>query len=91
MKKKGVAWQFLILGIIAVVVMIIILVAFKGLFGREADTTKDRIDDTSKDYDCDGVMNIFDKCCTRSDIDKVGLDGCAPSDTKPSDCGSPIC
>ena len=93
MKKKGVAWQFLVLGIIAVLVMVFVLGAFKVLFGKEVDTTKGQIDETSTDNDCDGVMNIFDRCCTEdpTNREKVDISGCAPGDKKPSKCDKKIC
>ena len=84
MNKKAVVWNFLVYGIIAVVVVVIIIFSFKGLFGKEASTTDSQIESTGTDTDCDGVMNIFDRCCTKdaASRDKVDLTGCAPGDEK---------
>lgn len=88
MKKKAVEWHFLVLGIIAIITMIIVIFGFKNLFGKEATNTGLQIDNTKDDFDCDGVMNLFDRCCATDQAltSKVKLDGCAPTGDKVIKC-----
>ncbi|MBN1157425.1 hypothetical protein JXA85_07415 [Candidatus Woesearchaeota archaeon] len=74
--KKGVAFEFIVVAIIAIVVCIVIIFAFKGLFGKEAGATRGQIDQSGYDCDDDGVIDILDRCCMTGPGKDVGMDGC---------------
>ncbi len=80
--KKGMIWQYLIGGIIALFVVILILIIFSKGSGKAYDELNDRILGVG---DCDGdlVSNLYDKCpCDYANED----DGC-PKNQEPRKCG----
>jgi hypothetical protein len=74
--KKGEMFYYIIGGILAVVICVILLFVFKTSFSKEASTINDNIDRTSSDCDGDGVKDIFDFCCKTKAGSSVGFNGC---------------
>ncbi len=75
--KKGVAFEFIVIAIIAIVVCIVIIFAFKGLFGKEASAANDQVEQSGNDCDDDGTMDLFDRCCNTPSDSEAGFDGCS--------------
>jgi len=86
-KADGEFWK-IVAAIIALVVLVVMIVIFTKFIGKEKGTVGTQIDETSNDYDCDGVKNIIDRCCDTSTgaREEVDVMGCAPDQKEPKSC-----
>ena len=81
--QKGTAqmWWILAGAIIAFVIVIFVLLWFKGSGGKLFDVLGERID-TFDDCDSDGVANVLDKCPCLPGEPGAEYDGCSTGITK---------
>jgi len=79
-KKKGTSqiWWIIASAIIAVLVVIFIIIWFKGSGEKAFDTVGDKIGGL-KDCDCDNVADMFDKCACTEGQSGATYDGCPKS------------
>ena len=61
MNKKGQMWKYIVGGVLALVILIVIIIIFSKGTGVAYDDLKDKLDG-AKDCDKDGAINLFDKC-----------------------------
>jgi len=59
--KKGQIWRYLITGIIALVVIVVIVLIFTKGGDKAAKEIESKFDDLG-DTDGDGIANLFDQC-----------------------------
>jgi hypothetical protein len=79
MNKKGaISWEYMVAGILVLVVLITILVIFTEGARKGGNELIDKLEGTG-DEDKDGVPNLLDKCPCDSD---VGLDYTSAKKTK---------
>ncbi len=84
MSKKAATlpMRIVVVAVILLVVLVVYLGVFQGLFKKEGNQINKQIDNLD-DYDNDGVINMFDKCCCTDSgkIDDVGSNGCLSEET----------
>ena len=76
MDKRGITWQMLVLGIIALVVLVLIILWFRSSGDKLFVGVGGQIDDLG---DCDGdkVANMFDKCICLPEGTNPTFKGCS--------------
>lgn len=82
--KKAMAFEVVIKAVILLLVMGVVIYVFIDMFGGGADNAQDKIDQTSLDWDGDGIPNILDNCCCtdESDAEHTDATGCSPACNK---------
>jgi len=81
-KTQSLSLNVVVIAALLLVVLVVLIAVFTGIFSKETGTANAKIDCINKDTDNDGVVDLLDKCCTGSDPDTVGIDGCSPNQEK---------
>lgn len=69
-------WWIIMGATIAIIVLVLLIVWFRGSGGKGFDVINDNIDGT-KDCDKDKIANLFDKCpCKYGDENNKEAEGC---------------
>ena len=88
-KSQSMGLRVLIVALLLIITAILLIAAFTGFFKKEMEEIGDKVNSLG-DNDCDGVANIFDKCCetSKGNWDLVGANGCAPDEERKKCKGS---
>ncbi len=61
-KKAAIEMEKIVAMALVLIVLVVLIMVFTRLFGKEAAETESQIDKLSSDCDCDGIVDILDKC-----------------------------
>lgn len=71
-KKGAIEMEKIVAAALVLIVLVVLIMVFSKLFGKESRTTESKIDDINADCDCDGTPNIVDKCPYDPDVQLKG-------------------
>ncbi len=83
-KKGALSWEYIIVGVLVLVVLIVVLMIFSKGAEKGGDSLLEKIEGTKHDTDKDGVANYLDKCPCDPEVggewteDKGSIDKCTP-------------
>jgi len=84
-KKGAIEMEKIVAMALVLIVLVVVIMVFSKLFGKETKATEGQIDKLSADCDCDGTIDMFDKC-PYDENDKLNKDGKCEKATKPEKC-----
>lgn len=71
-KKAAIEMEKIVAAALVLIVLVVLIMVFSKLFGKEANATSAKIDDLTADCDCDGTPNAVDKCPYDPDVQLKG-------------------
>lgn len=71
-KKGAIEIEKVVAAALILLVLVVLIMVFSKLFGKEAKTAEGHIDNLGNDCDCDGTPNLIDKCPYDPDVQLKG-------------------
>ncbi len=69
-KAQADPMKLIVVAVILLIAMVVIIMIFRGLIGKEAKQAEGTIDKIGADTDCDGANDIIDYCPKDPDVTK---------------------
>jgi len=83
-KKAAIEMEKVVAAALVLLVLVVLIITFSRLYGKETKTTESQIDKLSSDCDGDGTPDLVDKC--PYDEDNEIKDNKCVVTQKPADC-----
>jgi len=84
-KKAAIEFEKIVAAALVLIVLVVVIMVFSRLFGKETQATESKIDQLTADCDCDGTIDMFDKCPYDANLEP-DKDGKCKTPEKPDKC-----